>query len=288
MTNKIIPAADRTAARRGAKALIVGPTGIGKTSLLRTLDLSSTLFIDVEAGDLSVQDVVVDTYRPRTWPQCRDLAVVLAGANPAVPVDAVYSEAHYRAAMAELDEPAAQVWKNYFFDSLTAIGRLCFAWSSQQPEAFSERSGKRDLRGAYGLHAREMVAWLMHLQQARATNIAFLGVLESVTDDYNRTEHRLQLEGARTGRELPAVVDQVITYHWVDFGDGVPTRAFVCTSPNKWNYPAKDRSGRLEQFEPPHLGKLFTKLSAKPTTDGGSVESEAVQPPSESGKEGAP
>ena len=41
-------------------------------------------------------------------------------------------------------------------------------------------------------------------------------------DDFNRTEHRLQLEGARTGRELPAVVDQVITYHWVDFGDGVP------------------------------------------------------------------
>jgi ABC-type cobalamin/Fe3+-siderophores transport system ATPase subunit len=273
MTNKIIPAADRTAAPRGAKALIVGPTGVGKTSLLRTLDSASTLFIDIEAGDLSVQDLAVDTFRPRTWPQCRDLAVVLAGPNPAVPADAVYSEAHYNAAVAELGTP--KTYQTFFFDSLTAVGRLCFAWASQQPEAFSERSGKRDLRGAYGLHAREMVAWLMHLQQARAVNVVFLGVLETVLDDYGRTEHRLQLEGARTGRELPAVVDQVIAMNWVDFGDGVPTRAFVCIAPNKWSYPAKDRSGRLEQFEPPDLGKLFAKLSAK-SSGGDFVEPQAA------------
>jgi hypothetical protein len=276
MTNMIIPAADRTAAPRGAKMLIAGPTGVGKTSLLRTLLLSSTLFIDIEAGDLAVQDLAVDTFRPRTWPQCRDLAVVLAGPNPAVPADAVYSEAHYNAAVADLGSP--KTYQTFFFDSLTAVGRLCFAWASQQPESFSERSGKRDLRGAYGLHAREMVAWLTHLQQARAVNVVFLGILETVTDDYNRTEHRLQLEGARTGRELPAVVDQVITMTWVDFGDGVPTRAFVCISPNRWNYPAKDRSGRLQQFEEPHLGKLFDKLSAR-STDGDLAEPSTVQPP---------
>jgi AAA domain len=261
---KVILAADRTAAPRGAKALIVGPTGVGKTTLLRTLELPNTLFVDIEAGDLAVQDLAVDTFRPRTWPQCRDLAVVLAGPNPAVPADAVYSEAHYDAAIAELGSP--KPYRTYFVDSLTAVGRLCFGWASQQPEAFSDRSGKRDLRGAYGLHAREMVGWLMCLQQAREVNLVFLGILETVLDDYGRTEHRLQLEGARTGRELPGVVDQVITYHWVDFGDGVLTRAFVCTAPNRWGYPAKDRSGRLDQLEEPHLGKLFAKLSAKSTS----------------------
>lgn len=40
----------------------------------------------------------------------------------------------------------------------------------------------------------------------------------------------------------------------------VPTRAFVCTSPNRWNYPAKDRAGHLEQIEKPHLGELIKKL----------------------------
>jgi ABC-type polar amino acid transport system ATPase subunit len=58
---KIITAADRTAAPRGAKILIAGPTGVGKTTLLRTLDLAPTLFIDAEAGDIAVQDLNVDT-----------------------------------------------------------------------------------------------------------------------------------------------------------------------------------------------------------------------------------
>jgi hypothetical protein len=268
MTLRIISAGQRRSEPRGAKMLIVGPTGVGKTSLLRTIDPASTLFIDVEAGDLAIQDIAVDTLRPRTWPECRDLAVYLAGANPAVPADAVYSEAHLDSVIDERVDLARTViegpaqYRTFFIDSITAAGRLCFAWSSQQPEAFSERSGKRDLRGAYGLHAREMCAWLMHLQQARAVNVVFVGILETVIDDFNHTEHRLQMEGARTARELPAVVDQIVTYNWVTFaGDDTPTRIFVCTSPNPWQFPAKDRSGRLDQLEPPHLGNLFDKLT---------------------------
>ena len=69
------------------------------------------------------------------------------------------------------------------------------------------------------------------------------------------------MEGQRTSRELPGIVDQIITMQWVDFGDGVPIRAFVCTSPNPWNYPAKDRAGRLDQIEEPHLDKLIEKLT---------------------------
>jgi hypothetical protein len=259
---KIIAADQRLADHRGAKMLIVGPTGVGKTSLLRSTALSSTLFIDIESGDLAVQDLAVDTLRPRTWPECRDLAVALAGANPAVPADTCYSAGHLAAVQDRFGGPEQLGrYATYLVDSITAAGRLSFAWSSQQSESFSDRTGKKDLRGAYGLHAREMIAWLMHLQHARGINVIFVGVLETVTDDFNRIEHRLQLEGSRTGRELPAIVDQVVTYHWIDFGDGVPTRSFVCTAPNRWQYPAKDRSGRLDQIEEPHLGRLLDKLT---------------------------
>jgi hypothetical protein len=238
--------------------LIVGPTGVGKTSLLRTLDPTRTLFVDIEAGDLSVQDVPVDVFRLDDWGTARDLACRIGGPNPSFPANACYSEAHYQAVGGALDQ--IDRYDTIFVDSITAVSRLSFRWAEQQPEAFSERTSKKDVRGAYGLHAREMIAWLQHLQHARGKHVVFVGVLEKVTDEFNVATWQVQMEGSRTGRELPGIVDQIVTMQWIDFGDGAPTRAFVCTSPNPWGYPAKDRAGRLEQIEEPHLGKLITKL----------------------------
>ena len=84
--------------------------------------------------------------------------------------------------------------------------------------------------------------------------------LARLVDDLDIATWQPQIEGSKTSRELPGIVDQIITMQWIDFGDGAPTRAFVCTSPNPWGYPAKDRAGRLEQIEEPHLGTLITKL----------------------------
>jgi AAA domain len=255
---KIISADDRLAERRGVKALIVGPTGVGKTSLLRTLDPTCTLFVDVEAGDLAVQDVPVDTVRLHDWTTARDIACRIGGPNPSFPPTACYSQAHYEAIGGALDK--LDKYQTLFVDSITAISRLSFRWAEQQPEAFSDRSGKKDVRGAYGLHAREMINWLHQLQHARRKNVIFVAILEKVTDEFSRSEFQIQMEGAKTGRELPGIVDQIITMQFVNFGDGEPVRAFVCTSPNPWGYPAKDRAGRLDQIEQPHLGKLIAKL----------------------------
>jgi hypothetical protein len=148
---KIISADERFAEQRGVKALIVGPNAVGKTSLLRTLDPASTLFIDVEAGDLAVQDVPVDAIRVDDWSTARDFACRIGGPNPSFPSTACYSEAHYQAVGGPLEN--LDRYSTIFVDSITAVSRLSFRWSEQQPEAFSERTGKKDTRGAYGLHA---------------------------------------------------------------------------------------------------------------------------------------
>ena len=182
------------------------------------------------------------------------------GPNRSFPPTAAYSPAHFEAIGGYLEN--LDHYQNIFVDSLTAISRLSFRWAEQQPEAYSERTGRKDVRGAYGLHAREMILWLNQLQHARAKNVIFVGILERVVDELKHVEWQLQAEGSKTSRELPGIIDEIITYQFLDFGDGQPPlRGFVCRNPNQWGYPAKDRSGRLEPIEEPDLGRLLSKLT---------------------------
>ncbi len=142
-------------------------------------------------------------------------------------------------------------------------------YAKQQPEAVSERSGKPDVRGAYGLLGREVIQALKHLQHAPGKTVIFVGVLEKVTDEFNTVTWQPQMEGSKAGRELPGIVDQVLSMHlfsqdangaWV-LNEKATERRLVCKSGNPYGLPAKDRSGRLDMTEPPDLGQLIAKIN---------------------------
>ncbi len=266
----IITADQRKAEKKGIKGVIFGISGIGKTSLLWTLDPGSTLFFDVEAGDLAVEDWGGDSFRPKTWQECRDFAVFVGGPNPALRDDQVYSQAHFDAVCEKYGDPSLlNKYDTVFVDSITVAGRLCFQWCKGQPQAFSEKTGKPDTRGAYGLHGQEMIGWLTHLQHTRNKHMWFVGILDEKTDDYNRQIFTPQIDGSKTGLELPGIVDQVITMADVANEDGKQVRVFINHTLNPFGYPAKDRSGRLALYEEAHLGRLMEKirLPAKPVTE---------------------
>ncbi len=270
MTLPIISADERLAEKRGIKGCIFGKSGIGKTSLLWTLPPEKTLFFDLEAGDLAIEGWAGDAVRPRTWQECRDFAVFIGGPNPALREDQPYSQAHFDAVKERFGDPAAvEKYDTVFVDSITVAGRLCFQWCKGQPQAFSDKTGKPDTRGAYGLHGQEMIAWLTHLQHARGKNIWFVGILDEKLDDFNRRFFQPQIEGSKTGLELPGIVDQVITMAELKADDETPYRAFVCHTLNPHGFPAKDRSGRLDMVEEPHLGRLMEKIAgaARPAAE---------------------
>ena len=270
MTLPIISADERLKETKGITGCIFGKSGIGKTSLLWTLPADKTLFFDLEAGDLAIEGWPGDTIRPRTWQDCRDMAAFIGGPNPALRDDQPYSQAHYDAVTAKYgDARSLDPYETIFIDSITVAGRLCFNWCKGQPQAFSEKTGKPDTRGAYGLHGQEMIAWLTHLQHTRNKNIWFVGILDEKIDDGNRRYFQPQIEGSKTALELPGIVDQVITMTDMTSPEGQLFRAFLCHTMNDAGYPAKDRSGRLNLMEEPHLGRLMQKIAgkAKPTAD---------------------
>ena len=106
MSLPIISADQRLAETRGVKGVLVGKSGIGKTSQLWTLPPERTLFFDLEAGDLAVEGWAGDTLRPRTWQECRDFAVFIGGANPALREDQPFSQAHFEAVCARFGDPS--------------------------------------------------------------------------------------------------------------------------------------------------------------------------------------
>ena len=270
MNLPIITADQRLAERRGVKGVLVGKSGIGKTSQLWTLPPASTLFFDLEAGDLAVEGYAGDTIRPRTWQECRDFAVFIGGPNPALRDDQPYSEAHFQAVCQRFGDPAAlDKYETVFVDSITVAGRLCLQWSKGQPQAYSEKTGKPDSRGAYGLMGQEMIGWLTHLQHTRRKNVWFVGILNEALDDFNRRVFTLQIDGSKTGLELPGIVDEVLTLTEIKDEEGKSYRAFVCHTFNPHGYPAKDRSGRLDAIEEPDLGRLMRKIAgpARPASE---------------------
>ncbi|WP_375695623.1 ATP-binding protein, partial [Bartonella sp. AC66GZZY] len=112
-----------------------------------------------------------------------------------------------------------------FVDSITVAGRLCFNWCKGQPQAFSDKTGKPDTRGAYGLHGQEIIVWLTHLQHTRGKNIWFVGILDEKIDDFNRRFFQPQIEGSKTALELPGIIDKVITMTEMTSPEGKSFRA---------------------------------------------------------------
>jgi hypothetical protein len=226
--------------------------------------------LDFEAGLLAVQDWIGDSISIRTWEDARDIACLIGGANPALRANSAYSQKHFDAVKAkykDYDFSASLIsdskYSCIFIDSITIASKLCLTWCKSQPESFSEKNGKPDARSAYGLLASEMSAWLNQFQHIPDKDIIIVGLLESKTDDFNRTIWSPQIEGSKTTLEIPAVLDEVISMVPVKNDSGKLVRKFVCQTLNPNGYPAKDRSGRLDETEDAHLGKLLRKIKTK-------------------------
>jgi hypothetical protein len=276
---KIIKADDRLKAVPKVNIALFGPAGVGKTTQARTLDPKTTLFVDLEAGTLAIQDWAGDVIDVRSvaqelnkypWEIARALALYVGGFDPS-DKDGPYSKPVYDAVSQAFASVDLKKYDVIFIDSITVASRECFKWAKVQEEAKS-RDGKPDTRGAYGLLGQEMIRWLTHLQHSNKS-VVVSGILDMEVDDLKRISWTPQVEGSKTGRELPGIFDQVVTLQNFKAEDGTMYRAFCCQQQNPWGYPAKDRSGRLDVVEAPDLGALIKKIRSGKRVDSNVVTS---------------
>ena len=273
MTFRIITADERISSAENKTSLaIFGPPGVGKTTLLKSLPADETVCLDLEAGMKSVQDWRGASIPVRSFTDFRDLVVLIGGADPAQHPQSWYGTERHAWLQAQHRDSGIEGFlaskRIVFVDSITDLTRQVMAYARQQPEAFSDRTGKPDVRGAYGLLGREVIQALKHLQHARGKTVIFVGVLEKVTDDFGTVTWQPQMEGAKASRELPGIVDQVVSMQlfardaeggWL-LDETATERRLVCRSGNTWGPPAKDRSGLLDLTEPPDLGALLSHI----------------------------
>lgn len=229
--------------------LIIGQSGIGKTSLLRTImgqtfdvarngwiqeenPIGRVCVLSAESGLLCVRDLVQAGY---------------------VEGFEIGSLSDFREALQVLSHPDSQAkYQWIFIDSLTEIASRCVeAMKAKYPD-------KKDSFPMWGEYTDTMTAMIKAFRDMTAYNIVFLSLDSVEKDELNRRFVGPDIAGNGLKQRLPSYFDEVIYLALFRDEQGRPYRAFVCHPTEK--FPAKDRSGRLEPIEKPCLRNIFKKI----------------------------
>ena len=85
--------------------------------------------------------------------------------------------------------------------------------------------------------------------------------LEKSQDEMGRMLYAPSMPGNKTGQALPYFFDLMLALRVERDAEGVTQRALMCDGDGLWQ--AKDRSGKLDQWEGPDLGEIIKEIAAE-------------------------
>lgn len=205
----------------GVKVLVYGQAGAGKTFLASTAP--DPVILSAEAGLLSLRQF--------------DL-----------PYIEIASIKDLEAAARWLRTEESFEFQTVVIDSLSEIAEV----------VLSDEKGKvKDPRQAYGA-MQDVMTQIIRMFRDMPRHIYMTAKVERQADETQRVFYYPSIPGNKASQGLPYFFDEVLALRAEKGEDGTLVRALQCAPDGLWL--AKDRSGRLEAWEEPHLGKIFTKI----------------------------
>jgi phage nucleotide-binding protein len=206
----------------GVKLLVYGIAGAGKTKLIETLP--DPVILSAEGGLLSI--------------------------GKDIPYIEIKSMAELNEAyqwLTESDE--AKHFKSIALDSISEIGEVVLN---------HEKKLTKDPRQAYGALSEQMGDLIRSFRDIPNKHVYFSAKMEKQADEFGKLFYYPSLPGNKTSQSLPYFFDEVLALRVEKDQEGQTHRMLMCDSDGMWT--AKDRSGKLEAWEEPDLGKIIDKI----------------------------
>jgi phage nucleotide-binding protein len=210
----------------GIKLVVYGPSGAGKTTLIKTLP--NPIILSAESGLLSIQD--------------SDL--------PYIEINSMEDLTEAFKWASESEE--AKHFESIALDSISEIGEVVLNY---------EKKLTKDPRQAYGALSEQMTDIIRAFRDLPAKNVYFSAKLEKSQDEMGRLLYNPSMPGKALTQALPYLFDEVLALRVERDEAGQAQRALMCDSDGLWL--CKDRSGKLGAWEAPDLGEIIAKIGGK-------------------------
>lgn len=210
-------------ASAGLKVLVYGQAGAGKTSLIKTLP--KPIVLSAEGGLLSIQDADLPFIEIDTPQTLREVYEWLTSSKEAAQFESVA------------------------LDSISEIGEVLLS---------SEKAKTKDPRLAYGAMMDQVGCLIRLFRDLPGKHVYMSAKLEKMQDEMGKVLYSPSMPGAKTGQQLPYFFDEVLALR-IEIDDKEQMhRGLLCDTDGKWL--AKDRSGKLDMWEPADLSQIISKV----------------------------
>lgn len=209
----------------GLKVCVYGASGSGKTVLTSTTG-EPTVIISAEAGLLSLRDLDIPVIEVATIADVHDAYRFIA------------------------ESADARDFRWVCLDSVSEIAEVVLS---------AEKKLTKDPRAAYGALQEQMSDLLRAFRDLPGRNVYMSAKLDRQKDELTGAMlYQPSMPGQRLGQALPYLFDELLVLRVEKDAEGAPSR-WLQTGADL-QYVAKDRSGTLDQYEPPDLSAIAAKI----------------------------